>query len=340
MRKVFNSRSQKRHAKSRARYELKHKRERFGRVSAYLPVAPSRPIQRVTKKAKRSYRRLVAPSNFSLVENPDDVLQYFREAEVLLRSGRQVNFDLAGVTRMTPDAIALLVACVEDRQFRHGTNVAGNEPEDPVLATMFAESGFYSHVNSARTIASTDKNLLLHRVTENRVENEEAARACRLAVAHLFKDGRRIRPMYEVLIECMANTNNHANPGRRGYYDWWLFVYNDPHRLSTTFTFLDLGVGIFNSLHRRTFWRAALERLGLRGNLNILPRLLAGEIASRTAKPERGKGIPRINVHATGGTFRNFKLITNDVFADLVAGTHHYLHMPLRGTLFSFEICA
>ena len=80
--------------------------------------------------------------------------------------------------------------------------------------------------------------------------------------------------------------------------------------------------------------------MGLSGNIEILPRLLAGEIASRTGKPERGKGIPRIFERATGGTFSRFVMISNDVSADLLAGDYRYLKVPFNGTVFSFDIAA
>jgi hypothetical protein len=136
----------------------------------------------------------------------------------------------------------------------------------------------------------------------------------------------------------MANTNNHADPSRRGVYDWWLFVYNDPDTKRSIFTFLDLGVGIFRSLHVRQFWKDALRSLGLAGNLDIVSKLFSGEISSRTGKPERGKGIPRIFTHAIGGTFTRFVMIANDVFVDLVKSEKRYLQKPFHGTFFSFEI--
>jgi hypothetical protein len=249
-----------------------------------------------------------------------------------------VRFDLSGIEKMTPDAIALLVANVNSSDFTFGLPVAGNSPRDPVAETMFKQSGFFDHVDSHRFGRRDPKQLLVHRITFNKVENLEAKNAGRFASNHVFDDGRRIPPLYEVLIECMANTNNHANTSRRGFYDWWLFGYNDPSAKRTLFTFLDLGVGVFESLPMKSFWRDPLRSMGLTGNLAVLPKLLAGEISSRTLKRERGKGIPRIREHATVGTFSSFVMIANDVYADLRNGSARYLKDRFHGTLFAFEL--
>jgi hypothetical protein len=266
-------------------------------------------------------------------------MSYFSRARELLRSGTKLQLDFSEISSITPDAIALLLALVQDRDFRRGTPVAGVAPLDQLAASMFEASGFYDHVYTAReSKTSSTSNLILHVVTENRVEPAEAKKAGRVAVAHLFGDGRIVRPPYEVLIEAMANTNNHANPLKLGVFDWWLFVYNDPTARRTVFTFIDLGIGIFKSLPKKKHWRKVLIALGLTDNAAIARQLIAGEIASRTSLKERGKGIPLIAKHAMSGTFSKFVMISNDVFSDLVARTHRKLRFPFHGTLFSFEM--
>jgi hypothetical protein len=338
VRKIFLSDRQRRRAAKRASTELQAKAthgERLARRKSSPPIKAPPPA---SKKA-RKFTSVVAPAQFSLVDNPIGVIEYFSRVRQLLISKRNVTFDLSGVSVMTPDAIALLVASVNSSWFKGGSRVSGNAPLDPKAALMFDQSGFYGHVSSRKPLVNrSTKHLLLHRITRNKVENVEAMNAGKLAVSHLYKDGRRIRPLYEVLIECMANTNNHAGQGRRGLYDWWLFVYNDPDRNRSVFTFLDLGVGVFQSLPVRTFVRATLRTVGLGSNLDLLPKLFAGEISSRTMKAERGKGIPRIHEHASGGTFTRFTMIANDVYADLVAGNSFTLRTSFHGTFFCFEL--
>lgn len=338
MRKIFLSERHRRGAAKRGRAELQAKathQKRLARRENKPPIQAPRP----SSQKARKFTNVKAPQQFSLVDNPLGVIEYFSKLHQLLRSKRSVIVDLSGISAMTPDAIALLVASVNSSWFRWGSRVAGTAPTEPKAALMFEQSGFYDHVDSQKTLVNPrNKHLLLHRITRNKVENVEAMNAGKLAVSHLYKDGRRIRPLYEVLIECMANTNNHAGEGRRGIYDWWLFVYNDPERNRSVFTFLDLGVGVFLSLPVRHFVRDMLKTVGLKSNLDLLPKLLAGEISSRTLKAERGKGIPRIHEHARGGTFTRFVMIANDVYADLTTGNSYILRTPFHGTFFCFEL--
>ena len=341
VRKTLKTTKQKWHAARRAEHELKQRRSHLARLNRRRAAADSPPVMpgsRGGKKKKHRFHPLPAPKDFSLVDNADAVLRYFRDAHELLRNRQRVTFDLANIDRLTPDAIALLVASVQNRRFRCGMNVSGNEPANETAKRMFTESGFYGHVRTDRIVPPDKKNLLLHRVTRNKVENGEAMNAGKSAVSHLFSDGRRIRPLYEILIECMANTNNHADPNRRGFYDWWLFTYNDPVEVRTIFTFLDLGVGIFRTLRVRSWWNDVIRGLGLTRNVDILPRLLSGDMTSRTRKPERGKGIPRINQRAVEGTFSRFTMISEDVYADLIRQEFRTLRVPLHGTLYCFEI--
>jgi hypothetical protein len=339
LRKVYLSPKQRRRALKRGAAELQAKRTHKARVKRRSADSPPTRTPRPSPGKSRKYSQLVAPSQFSLIDNPDEVIEYFAHARRLLVKSRHVSFDLSSVAGVTPDAIALLSASVNSKWFTGKGAIAGNGPTEPTAARMFEQSGFYDHVKTRMPQPSqTKQHLLLHRVTQNKVENIEAMNAGKLAVAHIYGDGRRVRPLYEVFIECMANTNNHAEPGEIGFYDWWLFVYNDPNKKRTIFTFLDLGVGIFQSLPVQSFWRDTLRSFGFTSNLAILPKLFAGEISSRTLQSERGKGIPRIHEHATGGTFRRFVMIANDVYADLTSGRQFILQKPFHGTLFCFEI--
>jgi hypothetical protein len=340
VRKIFRSEAQRHRSAKRAQAELKARARHKARL-ARRPDKPPIQAPRPSSSKARKFVNVEAPANFSLVDNPIGVIAYFSKVHDILSSRRPATFDLRAVQTMTPDAIALLVASVNSTWFKKGSRVAGNKPLDAKAALMFDQSGFWDHVSSRRSLISQGekKNLLLHRVTRNKVENVEAMNAGKLAVSHIFKDGRRIRPLYEVLIECMANTNNHADAqGKRGLYDWWLFVYNDPDRNRSVFTFLDLGVGVFRSLPVRSFIRDAMQRVGMRSNLDLLPKLFAGEISSRTLQEERGKGIPRIHEHARGGTFTRFVMITNDVYTDMTTGNSFILGEPFHGTAFCFDL--
>lgn len=340
MKRTFSTDKHKARAGRRAKYEAKQKASHTRRLRRYQAELDEIPVPSERVRRYQPTKVLAAPKNFSFVDNTEQMIRYFKLARSWLADRYSVTFDLADVDAVSPDGIAMLIAKVRSKEFRHRRPIRGIGPSDTTAARMFDESGFYDHVTPNRLVPSENKHLLLHRITFNRVEPEIARNAGILTVRHLFGDGRKIRALYEVLIECMANTNNHAYPAKRGRYDWWLFVYNHPTERRTIFTFLDLGVGIFRSIKIQSVWRAALKRLGLERNIDIVPRLLAGEIASRTGKPERGKGIPRIYERAKCGAFSRFVLVSNNVYVDLINDKRRELPQAFNGTFFSFEITA
>lgn len=278
-----------------------------------------------------------APTNFSLVYNTEETITYFNDAHTQLKKKNRILFDISEVTTLTTDAIAVQIAKIKDEKFHFNNGIIGNAPNDETLKKLFWQSGFYEYVNTRGIKPVNDKKLLIHEITNNRVEPDIAKSACLLGLKHTFQNEEIFEPLYDILIEIMQNTNNHAGV-TRGKYDWWLHVYNHPDSLKTSYTFLDLGVGIFESLPVKSFKRDFLELLGLKSNIDLVPKLFAGEIKSRTARPERGKGIPQVYECSQDKTFEKFILISNDVYADLKTKENKLIKTPFDGTLFYWEI--
>jgi hypothetical protein len=278
-----------------------------------------------------------APDDFSLINNTELTIEYFNNAHNELKKKNRILFDISHIKTLTTDAIAVQIAKIKDSKFHLNNGIIGNEPKDETLKKLFVQSGFYDYVNTRGPKPTNDKKLLIHEITNNRVEPDIAKAACLLGLKHTFQNEEIFEPLYDILIEVMQNTNNHAGE-TRGVYDWWLHVYNHPDSFKTSYTFLDLGVGIFESLPVQSFKRDFLELLGLKSNLDLVPKLFAGDIKSRTARPERGKGIPQVFECSQNKTFETFILISNDVYADLKTQNYKLIKSPFNGTLFYWEI--
>lgn len=280
---------------------------------------------------------ITAPTNFSLINNTEETINYFNKAHTQLKKKNRILFDISGVTTLTTDAIAVQIAKIKDHKFHFNSGILGNAPTDENLNKLFLQSGFYEYVNTRGAKPVNNKKLLIHEITNNKVEPDIAKEACLLGLRHTFQNEEIFEPLYDILIEIMQNTNNHAG-STRGKYDWWLHVYNHPESSKTSYTFLDLGVGIFESLPVKSFKRDFLELLGLKSNIDLVPKLFAGEIKSRTARPERGKGIPQVYECSQNKTFEKFILISNDVYADLKTQDYKLITSQFEGTLFYWEI--
>lgn len=329
MKKFYTSSKFKRFNKARSNKAMRALMHRAKRK--YVPRSDSPvPIK------KCPIANVKAPENYSLVYNTLETLRYYNEIHDILASGQRVRFDLSDVKRMTTDAIAVQIAKIKDDRYNKRVPIYGNAPKEETLSNLFLHSGFYDHVRVIGRKPSTG-NKLIHEITANRVEPDVAKEACLLGINHTFKSSNIFEPLYDIIIEVMQNTNNHAGK-KRGMYDWWLHVYNHPNSSKTSYTFLDLGSGIFNSLPVKTFWREAKEKLHLASNLDLVDRLFAGEIKSRTSRPERGKGIPQIFECAQDAAFTKFVLISNDIYADMKNNTSHLLSTKFDGTLFYWEI--
>jgi len=324
--------------KSRKEQERKRRHDkkasnRSKRILAHIPKKPQQFIE------------VSAPSNFSLIENTEAILGYFGENKKLLSSRKQVEFNLKKITNLTPDAIALLIAKVKDESFTHRLSVRGSGPQKADLKEMFDASGFLYHVRSNWKAEKGNENLLIHQITNNKVENEIARDISERAVKHTFGTGERFRPIYEILIECMANTKNHAGMSE-GEYNWWIFEYSNPKTKVTSISFLDLGTGIFNSVPvrgvKRRMYLKLKESTGLdvvpNFNLDLIADLLEGKISSKTGRAERGQGLPLIYDRSNNHQIKNFTIISNDVYVKIPSQKSVTLNNKFQGTFLYWEL--
>lgn len=159
-------------------------------------------------------------------------------------------------------------------------------------------------------------------------------KASLVGIKYTFKSLKPYEPLYDILIECMSNTNNHASPDNDGKCNWWLYVYNEPGTNITSYSFLDLGVGIFKSAVVQNYIKQLFKGSTIYKNINLVEELLNGKIQSRIDEDKeiRGKGIPQIVSYAKLETFKEFYLITNDVKINIKTGVKIQLDFNLSGT--------
>lgn len=309
---------------------LENLHERQGEVREYP--------KSLKPRNRNKFKTLTAPENFSLINNHNDILHYFNKVSTTINNKHQVTLDLSLVQQMTPDAIAFLLSSISDKSFNRGLELHGTSPHNPKMARMLWESGFFEHVLSkAPKIDKDKKSMLLHNLSEKKVEPLVAKKATDISTQFTFEQIIKFKPIYEILIECMANTHNHANTKQIGFYDWWIFVYNDIEKKITSFAFIDLGVGIFGSLAVKEFKKVFLIKV-VKENWELVDDLLSGKISSRTKQLERGKGFPLISKHSQNQYIKNFKIVSNDVYADLDKKEYLKMAYNFKGTLLYWEL--
>lgn len=324
----FNTHRSKKRLRNRIRRKNKkyyYKQTKIEKENA--SVIDPKPIKNIT-----------APKNFSLIENTEEVLSYFTTARTFLREGFPIRFDISKIEALTTDAIALQIARIKDANFHENKGILGNAPDNPKLKELFLQSGFYNYVQTQGPKPQIKDTTLIHKITDNKVEPLIAKKACLSGLRHTFNSEEIFDPLYDIIIEIMQNTNNHAGE-ERGKYDWWIHIYNDPISKTSKYTFLDLGVGIFESLPARSFKEKTFaEKLGFFHNVDLVEPLFNGDIKSRTGRPERGNGIPQVYDSSKDKAFSKFILITNDVFVNLKTMETKKLKNNFSGTLFYWEL--
>lgn len=297
--------------------------------------------QKMMRRAKKKPVNLPAPAKFSLLSNTNEVLKYFDDAHKLLKKGQNVELDISKVDKLTIDSIALMIASINRSEFMSGGRIFGNAPEKTELNKLFIESGFYDHVSEHNMFNKKSDGDLLHKEVSKTVDSDLAYRAWASGVNHVFGNETPFDALYDIIIECMSNTHDHASKHTEGECRWWIYAHNYPNQCRTGYTFIDLGVGIFKSVAVEGFLQKLLQSTGFRSHTDIVPALLAGTIHSRVSEDNdiRGKGIPEIVSYAKSDNFSEFYIISNDVKINVKTGEFEQLEYELKGTLLYWELC-
>jgi hypothetical protein len=273
-----------------------------------------------------------------LIHNPAETIEFFNQIRRLVAE-RNVFVDLSGVTRLTPDAIAGLLAAIH-HGVRMNANIQGNVPGDPHLQDMLNHSGFREYVRSP---AGVNYRTNLGRVRKHSREavnikfNQTVANELiEFGMESLTGNPSPHRPSYSILGEAMLNTLNHASAGNTPV-PWWASVFVDMERHRACFTFIDQGVGIFCSgrLIRRLKLLSALK---FYGRAQILQRLLQGKIPSTTRVPGRGNGLPGMYAHCKANRVKNFTVLANDVIGYAETESYRQLKTSFEGTILYWEV--
>jgi hypothetical protein len=145
----------------------------------------------------------------------------------------------------------------------------------------------------------------------------------------------RLKVAYAHLVECMGNTHQHAG-AHPGEQTWWASVFRDTRRHCDCFTFVDMGIGIFNSAELSM--RLRIYKLTGFRRQTILRELLEGKIPSSTGKAYRGRGLPSIYRSCIDRKVRRFVIVTNDVYADTERNDFRALPHDIKGVVLYWEV--
>ncbi len=256
---------------------------------------------------------IAAPTSFSFIEHPEEMLAFLDKIFAVsqrrvwrrgsVRHFMRVFIDMAQVKYLTPDAIPVLVSVVASKESR-AIAFGGNVPNDPALQEIFTQSGFYRHVTSRKRLQVDEQGSIRERKSYV-VEADTARDLVKFATEKLYGKKVRKQGVQRVLIECMSNTRNHADPKEIHFKPWWASAYYWKDKRKVCFTFIDTGVGIFESLKKKGLLDILMSAFKSIDNRQILREILEGKIGSRTGLDYRGKGLPSVREVLEKGLISN-----------------------------------
>ena len=298
--------------------------------------------------------RVKAPVSCSFVTQPETTINFFSRVEKAYEVSSKVIYDLTETTSFSETAAAVLMAFLKDRSLNKGRASVIDWPENPACKAKLQSFGIQRKIAQSIDDSECYTDTPTQKISSTIVANQVAKNIVDQSSNFLYGTEKRIKELYAILIEMMANTNNHAaaKPIDSLTIDnrqWWLFIFPDSLSKSVKFVFLDLGVGIFDSIPVKQFIQrtpqSLLDKKHLSQNYRrriqlqeILTNLTSGKIKSSTGRDDRGRGIPLIAEHSVCNHFCSFHIISNDAYIDLREGTASAMNEHFGGTLFHFEL--
>lgn len=338
--------------KKKFAHELKRerKKEKLKYVRLMAEIRRKRNKKFLRDPDKTEHTTCIANQNFSILNKTKESIDYFDKAIESFSSHKPVYFDLSNVETTDTATLTYLCALVNDKKITKETPLGGNLPKTSETREMFLQSGFHRFVSSSfneKNRPRDEHGELIHK-TDVRVEPKIAKSVCLSAFKHTYGiETIKAMDVYKIIIECMANTHNHANFGNtKEIYNWWLLAYKDSSTKITKFCFLDMGVGIFGSLKIKYQTSNLPEWLknvfAPNENIKTIKRIYSGETETSTNLPERGRGLLNIyNLVKRNSNIKNFTLITNDIKTKISYNTDDEiikLENNFDGTLYYWEL--
>ena len=294
--------------------------------------------RRTRLRSTRSRQRgspLRAPETLSLFDAPNETLKYCNTLrDHLTQPGMEIFLDLDDVQNFTSDALLLIRAIMDSRAYH--TQIGGNLPRDPTVASEFKESGFFDGFAKPPEDLPPPKGLILKK-SNNKVSTKIAAELVDFAKKHMPITRECTNACFQTLVEVMTNTHNHAgNRKQRFPQKWFVSVYCRDQ--TAYFSFIDLGIGILKSAPAKNWLKKTGTLISSSRRTGLLKDVFEGKIGSATRKPGRGLGLPKMKRDAENGTLSDLQVLTSDVVGSVANLDFREVSHSLRGT--AFRWCA
>ena len=298
------------------------------------------------QKRYRYYIRRNAPVNFSIIGNHEQVIAFCNDLKNDYYKSHKVFVNMERVTSVSNESLGLLVSHMmlfQQRRIKYD----GNFPLDEKSRAIVIKSGFLEHLylNSRKSsVNRINSSIYTHAAKESNAELVGVL--IESSSKFLWNKYYNYGGVYNALVELMLNTYEHGNE-IEGKQKWWVTVTKDEESQKVTFSFLDYGRGIINTLrntqHKRYHGviKKLLTKIGSITNKDamLLKEVVEGALVlSEKGEPQYGNGLHSIYTDMRDNLLDNVIIITNNVYADLKNGNYQMMSVHFYGTFISWEI--
>ena len=275
------------------------------------------------------------PTIFSLKDNPIETIQFVNKLKDLKNTKRKIYLNMKKVETINSGTIALLLSVVNDFTAK-GKSIIGSKPKKSEPKKILELSGFFEYMDGYIEYESDNEvnsNTIIEQSNKN-VEPQSTAKIVRSAMKTITGTEQRNKKLQGLFIELMANSINHGFPDN-DKKKWITSTSHYKKEKYVSFTFIDNGVGILNTLDIKIGKRF----LSLfKGNQDLLQSAFNGEIGSRTGLSFRGKGLPFIKSNLDNNRISNLFILTNNVILDYEHNIFKQIPIEYSGTFYYFEL--
>lgn len=344
---------QARHARTLERRALLSKEKKRLRLLGHINLNDTRRIDRISRQDLRLkygyYKWVSAPKCFSLIDEPEKSIAFINKINQLFRKNKKVFIDLEHVEEIGHGAIVVLLALMVQFRSNH-ILFNGSFSKKEAVNKMLRTSGFFDNLSNKEfsvqdtyDLSPVSNSIYTH--AQRNVNPELSDAIIKKASSSIWGGERRCTGVQRVFLELMQNTNNHASLNT-GEKHWWVSINYNKKQNKVCFSFIDFGIGIFESLLNKkedskfyNVFKTIKNKLSNEDNSEMLRLLLNGEVhKTATGKYYRGKGLPGVFNASKKDAISNLIIISNDAYANIANNKYKNLNNNLAGTFIYWEL--
>ena len=300
------------------------------------------------KKAAKHPFSLIVPSDFRLLDNPEQCVHFFRSLlnkdNAYISNGEmlQLSLEMSDIKNIDFPAVMMLEAICEELSHSQ-CNVHGNSPRDKKSLQFLHNAGFYNmkyDIYGHRIFDPGNRQVIDIKMGEKLIQVKNLLEFITLmenTKKHLLADVEiSIDNYVAILKEICGNSTEWCNNKRR---NWTIAAKFEEQEVK--FVALDLGQGIIKSLNKR-FKDQMFEIFKKKPNHKVLKDVFNEYYGSKSKDPNRNQGLPFIRKCSEACLIKDLKVITNNAIIGFDGNNHDFTfandNKGLKGTLYSWSI--